>query len=160
MQINVDRVPLFLQAHFPPHGNNPGDPLPPDMPGESSQAKLQFAHPQQEQDNYVVYITSNAIGKIEDTHGKNLMGDFLFALTDVAPQPRAIILVHSAIRLALPGSAPLESLSLMHEQGVEIMIAQKSMKEIPGGENVAVGKASTMHAILRVLLHADKIITP
>ena len=107
----------------------------------------------------VIYITSSAIGDGDHPHGRSLMQSFLYTLTEIAPQPKAIILVGSAVRLAHAGSAAMESLSLMQEQGVQILIAEKSLKEIEGGADIAVGKPATMHAILNALLQAEKVIS-
>ncbi len=127
-----------------------------DMPG----TEAQFIKTEGKKGGHVVYINSDTVGGQDNAHSCGLMHNFLYALTEIAPQPKAIILVNSAVRLARPGSAALESLSLMHEQGVKILVCERSTREIEEARNIAVGKAVTMHAILDTLLNADKIISP
>jgi hypothetical protein len=107
----------------------------------------------------VIYINSSSIGDGNSPEGRSLIQSLLYTLTEIAPQPKAIVLVSSAVRLACAGSATLESLSIMKEQGVEILIAEKSLAEIEGEAKIAVGKPATMHAILNTLLQAEKVIT-
>lgn len=108
---------------------------------------------------YVIYLSSDMIGTAGGAHGGGLMSDFLYTLTEIAPPPQAIILVSTAVRLAQSSSPALESLSLMQEQGVQILLADTSLREIGGGNDIAVGKAATLHSILQALLRAEKVIT-
>ncbi len=107
----------------------------------------------------VIYLNSDAIGSGGRDHGRSLMRAFLYTLTEIAPQPEAIILAGEAVRLAQPGSDTFECLSLMQEQGVQILLAEQSVREMPDGENTAVGRMATMHIILDRLLRAEKVIT-
>ncbi len=125
----------------------------------SSDAEMRLVPTAERKSGCVIYISGSAIGDGDHPHGRNLMQSFLYTLTEIAPQPKAIVLVGSAVTLACAGSAAMESLSLMQEQGVQILIAEKSLEEIEGGAEIAVGKAVTMHAILNTLLQAEKVIS-
>lgn len=127
---------------------------------EVPDAEIQLVHTRDKKGGFVVYINSDTIGGRDTSHGRSLMLNFLFTLTEIAPLPKSIILVNSAVRLAWPGSAALENLSLMHEQGVQVFVAEKSIQEIEGGGDIAVGKAATMHTILHALLNAEKVVSP
>lgn len=107
----------------------------------------------------VIYLNSDVIGSGGGDHCRSLMRAFLYTLTEIAPQPEAIILAGEAVRLAQPGSDAFECLSLMQEQGVQILLAEQSVREIKDGGNTAVGRAVTMHVILDRLLRAEKVIT-
>jgi hypothetical protein len=107
----------------------------------------------------VIYLNSDAIGGGAREHGRSLMRAFLYTLTEIAPQPEAIIMAGDAVRLAQPGSDAFECLSLMQEQGVQILLAEPSVREAPDGVNAAVGRTVTMHIILDRLLRAEKVIT-
>ncbi|MDD5556069.1 MAG: hypothetical protein PHN82_02340 [bacterium] len=121
------------------------------------EARMEGPLPRAPRGGFVVYINSETVGG-DQAGGRDLMRAFLYTLTEVAPQPAAIILVGSAVRLAVPGSAALESLSVMAEQGVSILVAEPSARLLPGP--VAVGKAATMHAVLQALIRAEKVIVP
>jgi hypothetical protein len=123
----------------------------------SPAGETQLAPAPERKSGCVIYINSSAIGN--HPQERSLIQGFLYTLTEIAPQPKAIALVGSAVRLACAGSAALESLSLMQEQGVEILIAEKSLAEIEGEVKIAVGKPATMHVILNTLLQAEKVIT-
>jgi hypothetical protein len=107
----------------------------------------------------VIYLNSDAIGSGGRDHGRSLMRASLYTLTEIAPQPEAIILTGEAVRLARPGSDTFECLSLMEEQGVQILLAEQSVREIRDGENTAVGRVVTMRVIMDRLLRAEKVIT-
>jgi hypothetical protein len=121
-------------------------------------AEVELVRQPEKRGGYAVYINREAIGG-DTVGGRDLMRSFLYTLTEIAPPPEAIILVGPAVRLAMAGSAALESLSLMHEQGVEILAAEQSIKEIEGAGGITVGRVATMHVILNVLLRAEKVLT-
>jgi len=120
-------------------------------------AEMEFAAPPERRPGYAVYLSREAIGG-DTAEGRELMRGFLYGLTEIAPPPKTIILVGPAVRLAMPGSAALESLSLMHEEGVGILLAEQSLRTIAGSGGAAVGRAATTHAILQVLLRAEKVL--
>lgn len=126
------------------------------MPGPAPQASMDLAPGAARKAGYAIYLSGDAIGASPDTQGRILMQKFLDALTEIAPPPQAIILVGSAARLAQPGSAALESLSLMQEQGVRILIADASASE---RGQFAVGESATTHIILMTMLQAEKVIS-
>ena len=105
----------------------------------------------------VIYLAGDSVGGASP-HGRALMRAFLYTLTEIAPQPEAIILVGEAVRLARPGSETFECLSLMQEQHVEILLAEISVRELGESEAAAAGRAVTMHVILDRLLRAEKVI--
>ena len=125
----------------------------------SSRSEAESTQQMEKRGGYVIYLSSDIIGPAGGAHGGSLMNDFLYTLTEIAPPPQAIILVSSAVRLAQPGSPAIESLSLMQEQGVRILLADTSLREIGGGNDIAVGRAATLHSILQALLRAEKVIT-
>ncbi len=105
----------------------------------------------------VVYLSGDAVGGGGE-HGRALMRAFLYALAETAPQPKAVIMVGEAVRLARPGAETFEPLSLMQEQGVSILLAEDSVRALGGGEKIPVGRPATMHAITGALLRAEKVI--
>ncbi|MCX6340668.1 MAG: hypothetical protein NTX71_12240 [Candidatus Aureabacteria bacterium] len=151
---------MGYSPHIPEHGsgdidtvNSQGQAVP------SPDAEMQLVPTPERKSGCVIYINSGAIGGGDHPHARSLMHGFLYTLTEIAPQPKAIILVGSAVRLAQPGSAAMESLSIMQEQGVQILVAEKSLREIEGEAGITVGKPVTMHAILNALLQAEKVIS-
>ena len=133
----------------------------PDAPGiEEREAPVGVGAPPERDGGYIVYLRSNTLGGGSGAAGKALLMDFLFALTEIAPQPNAIILVGTAAHLALPGSGALESLSLMHEQGVKILVEERSARDAGIEGSIAVGTPATMHAVLCTLINASRIVCP
>jgi len=149
---------MVYLPHLPEHSG--GDSNAVDSHGQaipSPAGEMQLAPVQERKSACVIYINISTDG--DRSKERNLIRGFLYTLTEIAPQPKAIVLVGSAVRLACAGAAALESLSLMQEQGVEILIAEKSLTEIEGEVKIAVGKPATMHVILNTLLQAEKVIT-
>jgi hypothetical protein len=148
---------MAYSPHLPEHG---GDSNAVDSRGQaipSPAGEMQLAPVPERKNGSVIYINISADGN--RSQELSLIRSFLYTLTEIAPQPKAIVLVGAAVRLACAGSATLESLSLMKEQGVEILIAEKSLAGIEGEVKIAVGKPATMHVILNTLLQAEKVIT-
>jgi hypothetical protein len=150
----------FSNSFSKSSGGDFGDITPHGSAIEVPEAEAQFVKTEGKKSGLIIYINSDSVAGQDTALGRSLMHQFLHTLTDIAPLPRAIILVNTAVRLAQPGSVALESLSLMHEQKVKILVCEKSIREIEGEKNVAVGEAATMYTILHTLLNAEKIISP
>lgn len=129
----------------------------PETPSPAAERRLAAGSGRQR--GCVIYLHRDGIGGGSE-HGRSLMRAFLYTLTEIAPQPEAIILVGEAVRLARPGSDTFECLSLMQEQGVQILLAEQSVRALGDAAHAAAGRAVTMHIILDRLFRAEKVITP
>lgn len=111
------------------------------------------------QKNIVIFLGSKALGRGNPELGLKLMKLFLKALAHGAVKPRAIVMVNDAVELAIEGSAVLDELTVLSEQGVQVMSCLSSLDEIQAEEKIAAGSQADMHKICEVLLDAWKVIS-
>lgn len=111
------------------------------------------------QKNIVIFLGSKSLGRGNRELGLKLMKLFLKALAHGAVKPRAIVLVNDAVELAIEGSAVLDELIVLSEQGVQVMSCLSSLDEIQAEEKIAAGSQADMHKICEVLLDAWKVIS-
>ncbi len=111
------------------------------------------------QKNIVIFLGSKSLGRGNPELGLKLMKLFLKALAHGAVKPRAIVLVNDAVELSVDSSPVICELTVLSEQGVEIMSCLSSLDEIEAEEKIAVGSQVDMHKICEVLLTAWKVIS-
>ncbi len=125
-------------------------------------AELEETHaarvaPGQSQKNIVILLDKPGLGST-DVLGARLLRHFLKALVHNRVKPRAVILVHEAARLALEGSASLQELTILEEQGVRILVCVVSADEFGISDSLKVGFIADMDNICDHLLNAWKVI--
>lgn len=111
------------------------------------------------QKNIVIFLGSKALGRGNDGLGLKLTKLFLKALGQGATMPRAIVLINDAVELSIEGSPVIYELTVLSEQGVEVMSCLSSLDEIKAEEKIAVGFQVDMAKICEVLLTAWKVIS-
>lgn len=111
------------------------------------------------QKNVVIFLGSKSLGRGHNQLGLKLMKLFLKALGQGGVMPRAIVLVNDAVELAIDGTPVLYELTVLTEQGVEVMVCLSSLDELRVEEKIAVGAQADMAKICEVLLTAWKVIS-
>ena len=72
--------------------------------------------------NGVAYlVTGEQLGISDEAPGKNLMCNFLSALTQLSTAPGAVLLVNTGVKLAVEGSVVLEDLQSLSDRGSDIL---------------------------------------
>lgn len=115
----------------------------------------------QEQDlRTLVLITTETLGRGDDTLGTKLMENFLATLPELGSRLWRLVLVNGGVKLtAQPGPA-LDSLEKLARQGVSILVCGACLGHYGLLEAKAVGDTSNMLDIVTSLDLADKIIRP
>ena len=115
----------------------------------------------QEQDlRTLVLITTETLGRGDDTLGAKLMENFLATLPELGSRLWRLVLVNGGVKLtALPGPA-LESLRKLTQQGVSVLVCGACLGHYGLLEAKAVGETSNMLDIVTSMDLADKIIRP
>lgn len=106
----------------------------------------------------VIVINAGFIGS-DDELGSILMKGFLYSLTEVSPQPQAIILMHSAVKLAVSGSDHLENLEILGKQGIDILVCAMCLDYYGLKGQAALGTTSNMYDIVMHMINAGHIIS-
>ena len=111
------------------------------------------------QKNIVILLSSTAIGTGNEALGKRLLRHFLEAVGHNRVKPRAVILVNSAVHLAVEEGEILHKLMILQEQGIKILVCVLSADEYKVEEQLKVGSVADMDAIAEHLLSAWKVMT-
>ena len=108
----------------------------------------------------LVLITTETLGRGDDTLGTKLMENFLATLPELGSRLWRLVLVNGGVKLtAQPGPA-LESLQKLAQQGVSILVCGACLGHYGLLEAKAVGETSNMLDIVTSLDLADKVIRP
>lgn len=108
----------------------------------------------------LVLITTETLGRGDDTLGAKLMENFLATLPELGSRLWRLVLVNGGVKLtARPGPA-LESLQKLAQQGVSVLVCGACLGHYGLLEAKAVGETSNMLDIVTSMDLADKIIRP
>jgi len=106
-----------------------------------------------------VLITTDSIGRGDEELGRVLAKNFLYSLARNAEKPSAVMLMNEGVRLACEGSASLDDLRLLVEEGVAVKVCGTCLDYLKLMDSLAVGEVGTMPATVEALLGGDDIVT-
>jgi len=84
---------------------------------------------------------------------------FLYSLTEMPPRVRSIILLNSAVKLALKKSKVLEPLRLLYDNKVSILLCEESVHHYSSSSEVAAGRTVNMYTISNILISSSHVIS-
>ena len=111
-------------------------------------------------DNTVVVVSADHMGEGDEALGKILLKGFLFALTQQETLPKTILFYNGGAFVTCEGSASLEDLQKLAEQGVEILTCGTCLNHYGLTEKLQVGGVTNMYVIVEKQLQATKVIRP
>lgn len=94
----------------------------------------------------VVLIKSGVFGTGDDELGRILMRSFLYTLTELDKDIKAVILMNSGIFLALEGSDVLEMLSSLQASGTEVLVCGTCLDFYGRKDQLRVGSVTNMYS--------------
>ena len=98
------------------------------------------------------------MGEGNDELGDILMKSYLYTLTELEDLPKAIIFLNSGVKLVVKDSPVLNSLKTLDDMGVELVACGTCLNYYHLENEIAVGIASNMYAIVEMLHGTNKII--
>jgi selenium metabolism protein YedF len=107
-----------------------------------------------------VYVGSSSMGKGDDELGTKLMRGFLRTWIDTNPKPWRMIFINSGVRLTTTDEEAVEALSLLSENGVEILSCGTCLQFFGLEDKLRIGKATNMYEVIESLNSATKVISP
>ncbi len=107
----------------------------------------------------VVILNGEQMGRGDEALGAKLVGNFLRTLAAVGPRPDAIVFYNAAVKLLGPGSAHLEALRQLEEDGVDLLACLTCLEFFDLTRVLAVGHVSDMREIVQRTLGAAKVVT-
>lgn len=110
--------------------------------------------------NVVVVISSNVMGNGNDELGTTLMKGFIYAISQQEELPSTILFYNGGAALTCEGSASLEDLKSMEEQGVEILTCGTCLNFYELTDKLQVGGVTNMYVIAEKMTLADLVVKP
>lgn len=112
------------------------------------------------QETFLVYFSSEMIGRGDDELGRLLMRSFIKSLFDTPPLPKRMIFLNSGVKLATEGSPVLDALKEFEARGVEIFSCGTCLDYFRLKDKLGVGKVTNMFDIISSLQTFDKVVQP
>ena len=111
-------------------------------------------------DSTVVVVSADHMGEGDEALGKILLKGFLFALTQQETLPKTILFYNSGAFVTCAGSASLEDLKKLEEQGVAILTCGTCLNHYGLAEKLQVGSVTNMYVIVEKQMLSTRIIRP
>lgn len=110
--------------------------------------------------NVVVAIGSKTMGDGDTELGTTLMKGFIYALSQQDELPTTILFYNGGAEHTCEGSASLEDLKAMEEQGVEILTCGTCLNFYGLTDKLQVGNVTNMYVIVEKMTGADLVVKP
>ncbi|WP_300328190.1 sulfurtransferase-like selenium metabolism protein YedF [Fusobacterium sp.] len=111
-----------------------------------------------EEENIVVVIDSDEMGKGDRELGEVLIKGFVYSLTEMETLPKSIILYNKGVFLATKNENTIEDLKKLEEMGVEIISCGTCVNYYGLQESLRVGTLTNMYTILDRQMKATKVV--
>jgi hypothetical protein len=109
--------------------------------------------------NTVILVTSNGMGKADETLQQLLFGKYVELLSQSEGLPGAICFYTDGVKLVCEGSSVIEGLRQLEGKGVRLIICSTCLNYFALTSNVQVGIVGGMGDILEAQIKAEKVIT-
>lgn len=111
-----------------------------------------------DQHNILVFLASDVIGSGDDELGGNLMFNFISTLKELGSDLWRIIMVNSAVKLAVEDGRCIEELKKLEENGVSILVCGTCLEFFKLTDKKAVGEVTNMLDVVTSFQLATKTI--
>lgn len=108
----------------------------------------------------VVAVTGRTMGTGSDELGEMLLKGFFFALTQLEPLPKVILLYNGGAFMSAEGSPVLDDLKQLEARGVDILTCGTCLEFFALKDKLAVGSVTNMYSIVTTLAEAMTVISP
>ncbi len=106
----------------------------------------------------VVAIGAKSMGQGSTELGEALMKSFIYSLTELEIVPRAVLFFNGGVHLTTEGSAALEDLELLVENGTDVASCGACLNYYELTEKLEVGRMTNMYDIVTTMSQASKLI--
>ena len=108
--------------------------------------------------NTLIQVVNEGMGQGSAELSVKLITNYFKLLYDDEKMPKIIVFYNSGVKLLTENNPCIPYLDRLQKSGV-LLMACKTCMNFYGIEKMAVGKAGTMHDIIELQAHADKVIT-
>ncbi len=113
----------------------------------------------QSENDYVLLVTSQFLGKGSEELGRVLMNSFFYTLSESENFPRSILFINTGVNLTTQKTSVIESLSSLESRGVEILSCGTCLDFYNLKDKLLIGGVTNMYSIVEKLIEAAKVIT-
>ena len=106
----------------------------------------------------IILVNQSQMGHGDAGLGRQILGNFLRKISTIQDL-EAICLYNSGVQLATRDSPVAGELSLLHDNGVEIMACKTCVEHYAIGDRLIVEGPSSMDDIIAAMKRADKVIS-
>ena len=106
----------------------------------------------------LIMITSNTLGRSDDTLGQNIMVNFLKTLPEMGDNLWRICFLNGGVLLCIQGAEALEAIMSLEKKGASILVCGGCLEHYKKLDQKRVGQTTNMLDIVTSLDLADKII--
>lgn len=110
------------------------------------------------EENIVVVIDSDEMGKGDEELGKILVKGFIYSLTEMETLPKTVILYNKGVLLATVNENTIEDLKKLESMGVEIISCGTCANYYHVQDKLQVGSLTNMYTIVDRQFKATKLI--
>ena len=109
--------------------------------------------------NTVILVTSNGMGRADETLQVMLFDKYLDLLQHYSELPAALCFYTEGVKLVCEGSIVLDSLKRLENSGVRLIVCSTCLNYLELSDKVRVGIVGGMGDIIEAQSKADKVIT-
>jgi selenium metabolism protein YedF len=106
----------------------------------------------------VLVLSSNTMGRGDDTLGATLMKNFLYALTESDELPSIILMYNSGVKLASENPDTIADLKKLEGRGVKVIVCGFCLNYFGLTDKLQAGSVTNMYSIVQTKLTAKKLI--
>lgn len=110
------------------------------------------------EENIVVVIDSDEMGKGDEELGKILVKGFIYSLTEMETLPKTVILYNKGVLLATVNENTIEDLKKLESMGVEVISCGTCANYYHVQDKLQVGSLTNMYTIVDRQFKATKLI--
>jgi selenium metabolism protein YedF len=107
----------------------------------------------------VILVKSNVLGQGDDKLGNILMKGFMYTLTQMEGEIKALLFLNSGVLLTTSGSELIDYIKQLERNGVEIRSCGTCLEYYGLTDKLEVGAVGNMYSIVEDMMHAAKVIT-
>jgi selenium metabolism protein YedF len=110
-------------------------------------------------ENYVIVIQSEHMGRGDEKLGKILMKSFIYTVKETKPYPKSILFFNSGVKLTVEDSEVLDDLKALENEGVEIISCGTCLDYFNLKDKLGVGSISNMYTIYEKMRNSTNVVT-
>lgn len=107
----------------------------------------------------IVIVTSDTMGRGDDTLGSALMANFLKTLKEMGNELWQLIFLNNGVKLTVEGSPVLDPLTDLAKDGIAILVCGTCLNHFHLLDRKKVGETTNMLDIVAAMQAADSVVT-